>query len=348
MLNIKQKMPIVVLLSTFFLWGCNGTTTGTGSIWKSSDGGKIWEVKGAVNQTNKIDLTGVDVLSIDINPSNPSNVLVGTRSSGLFKSDDGGTTWENLNFQSEKVYGLAISPADNNIIYASGVWNKRGKLFKSLDAGKTWKEIYTAPSDGPLVISLAIDKKNTDILYATTSDDQVIKTSDGGNTWKNIFQANGPVLQVAIDSEDNSLLYFNVSGTGLFRSKDGGLTIENISKSINDLTINRNGINYILADPSQNKVVYAAGDIGLIKSENGGDSWNSISTLNSAKDFPVNTLAINPTNSAEIIYGAAQASYKSADGGKSWSTSQFTASKSIRVIKYSPSITATIFIGLSK
>lgn len=341
-------IPLIILIAAL-LSGCslnsedNTAKKPAGNIWKSTDGGKNWEVSG--ESTDKLNLQSIDVLSIAVNPFDGKNIFLGLRSGGILKSEDGGNTWDHLNYQSEKVYGLAIDHADGRILYASGVWQKRGKIFKSYDLGRNWEEIYTAPSAGPLVIALMMDKRNAKVLYAATSDNQVIKTEDGGQTWKNIFTAPAPVVQVAIDSGNSNLIYYNVLNRGIFRSKNGGENAEEINKNFSEVPSGNQNIGTIEVDPVNSGWLYAAGAMGIIRSKDTGNSWEKIEILNNAQNFPVKTLAVSSFNSKEIIYGAAQAAYKSADGGATWTTFQFESTKNVNVLKYNPVEAGTIYLG---
>lgn len=322
-------------------------TKSTGSIWESTDGGKVWLERSKGN-SKSVDTSGVDILSLTLNPYDANMAYAGARGAGILKTEDGGQNWQYLPFQSEKVYGLDIDPIDSKIIYASGVWQKRGKIFKSLDGGKTWGEIYTSPSMGPLIIALQIDKKNPGTVYASTSDNQVMKTIDSGGSWKNIFVAPGPVTKIAIDKSNSGLIYFATPGRGIFKSADGGKKFEDISKDISRLVLGNQDINVLETDPQNASWIYAAGGVGILRSKDAGKTWEKIEVLNNPATFPVRALAINPKNSNEIVYGAAQAVYKSVDGGASWATTQFETAKSINILKYSLADASRLYLGLSK
>ncbi len=308
---------------------------------KSTDGGKNWEPKSKTS--GKIKLDSVDVLSLAINPNDGNNILVGTLGSGILKTEDGGESWNPLIFPAGKVYGLAIDPVDGRIAYASGVWQGRGKIFKTINGGTEWTEIYTEPSNGPLIISLTLDKKRPNILFASTSDNQVIKSVDAGNAWKNIFVASSPVLKIAIDSVDSNLIYLNMLNSGMLISKNGGEKIEEIKSP----EINRN-VSFIETDPVKNKWIYAAGQIGLFRSKDAGASWESIRTLGDSKTSPVKAVAINPRNPTEIIYAAGQALYKSVDNGTNWITFQLETKKNVSVLKYDAANPEFVYLGLRK
>jgi len=354
---MKKLLLLTLILAPLFLVGCSiapSTSTTTtpalsnpnNSIWTSVDSGKTW-----VNNYpsgKKVDISSVDVLSAAINPFDAKNAYVGLRGQGILKTDDGGQNWDYLNFQSQKVYGLDIDPTDRRIMYASGVWQERGKIFKSTDAGANWTEIYTAASNGPLVISLVIDKKNPSIIYATTSDNQVIKTNDKGTSWKNILTADSPVLEIAIDKSDGNLIYAVTQRGIVFRSKDGGKTFEDLSRQKSEDSQIIKDVAVIETDPNNGGWLYAAGKDGMFRSKDAGKTWEKIEILSNPQNFPVKTMAINPANSKEIIYGAAQAAYRSLDGGISWSTFQFSTTKSIRVIKYFTADPTNLYLGFSK
>ncbi len=316
------------------------------SLWESIDGGRTWEAR--LKPGGKVNLGGLDILSLAVNPHDEQNVYAGLRGAGILKTNDSGETWEYLPFQSEKIYGLDFDPVDGKIIYASGVWQGRGKIFKSFDSGFQWEEIYTAPADGPLIIALKVDRKNGSIVYVATSDNQVLKSMDGGKSWKNIFSAPAPVIKIAIDNFNSSFVYLLMQGRGIMRSKNSGQDFEDISRQVFQSAGGNYNINVLEADPSNSGKVYLAGNAGILFSKDGGGSWEKIETLNDSKKFPVRALAVNPSNPREIIYGSAQAVYRSSDEGVNWVTSQFETSRNINVIKYAPSNPGKLYLGLSK
>jgi len=345
---MQKIKTMAVLFGAIFLAGCSisgsGITTGSASsVWKSADGGKTWEAKSKVDEKTRIPM--VDVLSFAFNANDSKNLFVGTKDGVLLQTTDGGETWKKMNFQSPKIYGLDLDPNDGKIVYASGVWNKRGKIFKSLDGGTVWKEIFTFPAEGPLVVNLIIDKKSSNIIYISTSDNQVLKSYDAGESWQNILNAQGPIDKIVIDKKNSNLIYLMGLNGDISRSRDAGKTFEDISKNIK----NEEGISVIEVDPSNENWIYAGGRTGLLLSKDAGDTWQEFtSTFNNSKNYPIKAIAINPNNSNEIVYGATLALYRSIDGGNNWTTSQFDGEQFIRVLRYNPLNSSEIFVGFSK
>jgi photosystem II stability/assembly factor-like uncharacterized protein len=325
------------------------TFTFSNSIWKSTDGGVTWEAKNKGEGDSNT--TDADVLSFAVNPVDSNIVYAGLKKGGIMKTENGGETWKFVNFQSEKVYGLALSPIDGKILYASGVWQGTGKIFKSEDGGNNWKEIYTSPSSGPLVISLTIDKKNPSVIYATTSANEAIKSVDGGASWKNIYLADAPILKISVDAADSNLIYCITNEGEIFRSIDGGGSFENIEKKISDSLVDAiggRGFSLLKTDPTHSKYVYLAGEEGIVLSQNAGEAWKKIYSLNDPKNFPIKDIAISPTDSKNLVYASNQAAYKSIDGGINWTTFQFESQKLARVLMFNPQDPNIVYLGFLK
>lgn len=332
------------------LSGCALTTPSTttttsvptkGSLLKSTDSGETWKVM----WDKKLNILTVDVLTMAVNPFDSQNVLLGLKGKGILQTSDGGENWSMMKFNAEKVYGLVFDPADSRIIYATGIIGGRGKIFKTTDAGENWEEIYTSPADGPLVISLVLDKKDSRFLYASTSDNRIIKSSDAGKAWRYIYQEKSPMLKIALDERTGNIFMLQ-SGGNIFRSKDRGKSFEDITKKINS-SLWGGPDSYVLeVDPSNAGWVYIAGKSGIFQSKDSGEKWESLLTLNDPNSYPIRSLAINPMNSREIIYGAAQAVYRSVDGGKNWSTSSMEEPKIVGNIKYNWQDPTIIYLGM--
>jgi photosystem II stability/assembly factor-like uncharacterized protein len=348
----KYYSTVVILSAVLVLAGCTvkapvgnqEAAKPNSAIWKSADGGKTWE--STATKAGTADISGADILSLAVNPNDPQNVFAGVKAGGILKSTDGGATWNYLNFSSEKVYGLDLDPNDGRVLYASGVFEKRGKIFKSVDGGDKWNEIFTTASVGPVVSYLVADPSGANTIYAATSDNQLIKTTDGGSSWKNIFQSRSPIVKIAIDGKNNKSIYYVDQGGKVSRSRDGGASFEDISQIISKVA--QGAVSGVETDAKSSGTVYVFGTLGILVSKDSGDSWQKIPTLANSKDFPVKALSVNPANSREIEYAAAQAVYKTVDGGENWITSQFESGKSIRIMKYSASSPGVLYLGLSK
>jgi len=344
--NMNKIILPFLLLPLIFLAGCSADKSLNlmGGILRSVDKGENWEVKADVGEGKSI--ASLDILSMAIDPRDSQTIYIGTKKNGIFKTENGAENWEKMDFPPIKVYAIVLDSSNADIIYASGVWQGRGKIYKSEDKGAEWKEIYTEPADGTVITSLNISKNQPQILYAGTSEGMIFKTADGGSSWKNIFKAPGAVTEIEFDSS-GSAVYFGIFNKGILRTKDGGENMEDLAKNFKSAGV-KNGIFSMAVDPNNSGKLYAGLNGGMIRSSNFGDSWEEINILESSKKFPIRALAVNPKNSRQIIYSAAQAIYNSIDGGEQWSTFQLEAAGIMEVIEFDPIDPNILYAGLRK
>jgi photosystem II stability/assembly factor-like uncharacterized protein len=345
----RHLIFFLTITIVLFFSGCSLTEKKTtpvvdvkiaGNIWKSEDSGKSWQVKNKAAQ--QLPVSDFDVINITINPNDSQDILVGLKKGGMIRSSDGGGIWKTTSFLPERVYGIEIDPVDSRIIYASGVWQGRGKFWKSENSGLDWNEIYTAPANGPFISGSLLNKFDRNMLFAATSDNQLIKSNDAGTTWKNIFQTDSPVIRMRNDCTNSSIIYMLSLNSRLYRSKNSGENWEDITSKIN-LGGQYTGIE---TDPSLSGWFYITGRNGISRTKDFGDTFEKVVVLDNPQAFPVTAMAIHPNNSRELIYAAAQTTYKSDDAGEHWTTFQFNSVKKINLIKYDPTNPNNIYLGL--
>jgi photosystem II stability/assembly factor-like uncharacterized protein len=348
----KILLSISVFVATFLVSGCSLPTSVlptknsmvNTTMLKSLDGGLTWNSKVKINDKKTIE--GIDILSMAIHPVDQNIVYVGTMSNGLFMTKDGGEAWTQLPF-ADKAYGLVFDPRNPDVMYGSGVFNGRAKIFKRLMEGQEWKEIYTEPADGTTISTIAIDKMNPQVLYAGTSEGVIIKTTDGGQTWVNLkinADLKGPIVSIGFDAASDAHVFFAVFQVGVLETKNAGASIENITEKI-DTVRRTNSIYTLTVDPYLGGVAYVGTGAGMFR-RSGGDDWKAMNLIESSKAFPVRAIAVNPKNSKEIMYSSAKAIYKSIDTGGKWATFQLDTSKEISILKYDQADPAKIYAGM--
>jgi len=353
-MNKKIFSVFILMSAVFFFSGCSlsGSSATSSkvnpitnaSVIKSLDGGGTWQAK--IKVDDKKTIASVNILSMAIDPLDSNIIYIGTEANGLFVSKDGAETWTQVPFAS-KAYNVIFDPSDHNVMYASGVFNGRAKVFKRLKEGEEWKEIYTEPADGTIISSLAINKVNPQVLFAGTSDGVIIKTTDGGASWTNIKKADGPVVGIVFDSANDWHLFFAVFQVGVLETKDGGKVIEDITRKM-DTKGNTASVYSIASDPNSAGVVYVGTGSGIFKRTNNGDLWEPLNIIESSKAFPIHAISIKPGVPGEIMYSSAKAIYKSVDGGTQWATFQLDTTKEISVLKYDQNDPTRIYAGLRK
>jgi len=209
-----------------------------GGIWKTTDGGISW--------TNKTpDLPNLATATIALSPADPSIIYAGTgeggfsffnsiTGDGIFKSTDGGETWQqlastadNVNFQN--VNRIIVHPEDPDVVLACsfGFPPFASGILKSTDGGITWDGVHQASAR---VQQLIADPTNFNIIFATVNRQGILKSIDQGETWKGIGLLTTGRIELAIAPTNPERLYASVEGdlqnvgSDLFISDDGGET----------------------------------------------------------------------------------------------------------------------------
>jgi photosystem II stability/assembly factor-like uncharacterized protein len=303
------------------------------AIYKSTNGGTSWF---PVNTAMPI------AASLSVDPANSSIVFAVSYNGNLFRSVDGGVTFNDAG-AAMRVYDIQVlsrDPANPGTVYAGG----EGSLSKSTDGGATWQSQHAfqfgmavpppglpappAPvlGAGPAIVrSLAIDSNNPATLYVGAhrsdgcffADQDFFKSTDGGATWNSSgFPANTGCQTdgtLIMDPTNPATIYLPLgdaydSGFWMSKSIDGGATWNNTGLFANNLLS-------VAIDPINSRNLYAATDAGVVRSMDAGDHW-SITGLTQAD---VNLLAIDPVRPQVIYAATATGLRKTTDSGATWS-----------------------------
>ena len=282
--------------------------------------------------------------------SQPSIIYVATASAGVWKSINGGTTWEPL-FDKEEVSTIGdvtLAPSDPSIVWAgSGEANNRQSsswgngVYKSTDAGRTWtnvglKEthhiarIEIHPADPNTVYVAAAGR-----LWGPSKERGVYKTTDGGRSWTQALAINDDtgVIDIAMDPQSPGTVYaaayqrrrsafgFNGSGphSALYKTTDGGASWKKLTKGLPEGgETGRIGLSIYKRNPN---IVYAIIEHargGVFRSEDKGESWTRMSDVN-PRPMYYSQVRIDPNND-QRIWALGAPMYYSEDGGKTFRT----------------------------
>lgn len=338
----KYLLLLIVLPSLLFL-GCSHESLraqADGGVFRSDDGGKTFRPVNKIDEENSI--ASVDILDIAISNQNPDVLYVGTPGRGLFKSENGGEVWQQL-FSGSTVWNIAINPINNDILYIAVTTAKRGKIFKSTDAGGNWEEVYTESQFGIDITALEIDPNNPSRIYAGDSQGVLFRSSDGGERWRILDKQTVPVSIIKISSADPRRLYYSAAST-LSTSGDDGATFERL----NIRPLGRNAlVNSLEIDPGDANTIYASSDQIILKSTDAGKNFSSVNILN-PRGPSINGLVINPRNTNVWSYGSGYAFYQTADNGVNWTVTQLSSSRIIKLIRLNPANSDIIYLGMGR
>ena len=279
------------------------------NLFKSEDGGINW-----------YRLSGISAVRfLAINPIDP-NVIYAATYHGIFKSVDGGASWNQTTFGDFPASTVAIDPSNPDIIYAA-TWSEYGSnnsVFKSTDGGSSWSQTGLINTS---VSALAINPVNPDIIYAVNAT-SVLKTVDGGLTWNTTGNGQMTLIgTIAIDPLNPNVIYVGTGdyyyryGNGAFKSTDGGVSWT----SVNTGLPSRASVRDLVINPMNPDIIYAGTHKGIFKSIDGGNNWNPTYADLPMANNPVTTVSINPLDPNAIYATTANSFiYKSSNGGNNW------------------------------
>jgi len=321
-------------------------TTG-GGLWKTNDGGQRWK-----NISDGFFKTG-SVGAVAVSESNPNILYCGmgehavrgvmtSYGDGVYKSVDAGKTWTKIGLEnSQHISRITIHPTNPDIVFvaAQGALfgpNKERGVYKSVDGGKTWKNVLFV-NDLTGAVELSMDMNFPNILYAAMWEHQrkpwkvisggegsgLYKSTDSGETWVKIHEGlpkEMGKMAIAVSRANSDKVYALIESDsdkdlgGLFASDDGG---KNWSRVSDDNRLTQRAWYYIevFADPNNENTVYVMSAQAL-RSIDGGKTWEEIEGAHG--DY--HDLWINPANSKNLLMSDDGGSSVSYDYGKTWST----------------------------
>jgi photosystem II stability/assembly factor-like uncharacterized protein len=289
-------------------------------------------------------------------PSQPSTFYIGAVGGGVFKTTDGGETWQDL-WQSEpsgSIGAIAVAESDPNVVYVgSGEGLARPDLstgdgvYKSTDAGKTWTHLGLREGQQIGQIAISPTDSNTVFVaveghpYGPNKERGLFRSTDGGTTFKKVLYVDDETgaSEVQIDPLHPNIVFAGMwqrqegvwengswSGTngGLFRSADGGDTWKKVTGG--GLPEGIVQVNLTIS-PSDDKRIYGefahGREVSLMRSEDGGETWIHApenDTRPEARigggDVPVPKVDPRDPNT---LYVASVVTWRSTDAGKTWS-----------------------------
>jgi photosystem II stability/assembly factor-like uncharacterized protein len=286
-------------------------------VYKSLDGGKTWKNIGLRDSRA--------IGKVIINPTNPDIVFVAAlghpygpnAERGIFRTSDGGKTWEKVLYKDENSGGIdvAFDPHNPNILFAA-LWQARrtswsfssggpgSGLYRSADGGTTWKRIeeHGLPKGpyGKIGVAVAANSERVyALIEAHNPDGGLYRSDDGGESWQlinpshSLWQRPWYYMHVIADPKDENALY--IMNVDAYKSTDGG-------HLFNKVKIPHGDNHGLWIDPLDTRRMIASNDGGVTLTLDGGKNWTPQDNQPTAQFYHV----ITDTSTPYRVYGPQQ------------------------------------------
>ena len=290
-------------------------------------------------------------------PSERNLFYMGGVDGGVWESTDYGVAWHNITdgkwpSASDSVGAIAVAPSNPKVLYVgTGETDIRNDMitgdgiFKSEDAGKTWK--LSGLRDTRTISGIVVDPHDPNVVYASSmghvfkpnADRGVYKSTDGGKSWRKILFVDDKTgaIDLVMDPRNSKVLYASMwqaqrtpwslddggPGSGLYKSTDGGAHWSNLSHNpgFPSGVLGRIGVDVAASDT---KIVFAivqAKDGGVFRSADGGATWHRVNDKWSLRQraFYYTSIYVDPTNPKTLYVPNVDGVWVSHDGGKGFS-----------------------------
>jgi photosystem II stability/assembly factor-like uncharacterized protein len=288
-------------------------------------------------------------------PGEPNLFYFGATGGGVWKTLDGGRTWENISdgYFGGSIGAVEVAKSDPNVIYVGGGEKTlRGNvssgygIWKTENAGKTWvsaglknsrhvPRIRVHPTDYNTVYAAVLGN-----IYKPTTERGIYKSTDGGQNWKQVLFVNDQAgaVDLTFDPNNPRILYASTwraqrtpyslssggEGSALWKSTDSGETWSEISKN-EGFPKDTLGIIGVTVSPKNSERVWAIVENkekgGLYRSDDGGKKWTQVNSERKLRQRAwYYTRVYADTEDEDVVYVLNVRYHKSTDGGKSFNT----------------------------
>ncbi len=272
--------------------------TASGGVWKTTNSGTTYTPIFDGQKSYSIGCVTMD-------PNNSHVIWVGSGENnnqrsvaygdGIYKSVDGGLSWEHMGLKnSEHIGSIVVHPENSDIVYVAAIgplWSSGGDrgVYKTTDGGKTWKAVLTI-DEHTGINEVVMDPRNPEVLYASSFQRR-----------RHVFTYLGGGPQ-----------------SGIYKSMDGGANWMKVNKGLPEVDLGRIGL---AIAPSNPQTIYAIveaaqGKGGFYRSTNGGESWSKQGKYHSSGNY-YQEIVVDLLNE-NVIYGMDTWMQISRDGGKTF------------------------------
>src|SRR5574341_933033 len=298
---------------------------------------------------------GGRVTAVAGHSAQPSTFYFGATGGGVWKTTDGGLNWtavSDKDFRSGSIGAIAVAPSDPNVVYVgTGESPLRGNvspgdgLYRSTDAGKTWKKLGLA--DAGQIADIEVHPRDEDLVYVAVLGHAfgpnptrgVYRSKDGGQTWQRVLFRNDSAgaVDLAMDPVNPRILYAGFwqarrlpwgfesggAGSGLFKSTDGGDTWTELTRNegLPKGVVGKVGVTVSPVNHDRVWAIVEAEDGGVFRSDDAGATWRRTNEDRNLRQraWYYTHIHADPANS-DGVYVLNVQFWRSIDGGRTFGT----------------------------
>lgn len=316
------------------------------ALYRSFDRGETWK-RVFPQEGGSRDAT---ILDFEYHPLRSAEIILGTLGSGLWRSNNLGIRWERMlddsGFLTEEstVYGVTYGKSNPAVFYVSLDTGSGNVVLRSRNGGKTFKEIYRVTKGGGSIRRIAVDPAYSNHLFLGASDGAFFESRDGGETWRTLERFSASVRGIFMPQKDASEFFVYLESGHVYRTQDGGGSWEEISFGVGEEKGARaimripqpegessavpnfftnpfssgGGVYDFSVDPKDFSLLTAITKDGVIRSSDGGETWEPVETLVRPADETAGSVATIPGVYSSIVFSFGSDFYRSDDSGITW------------------------------
>lgn len=352
---MKKSLSLGAIVAALLLTGAgcisfsSGPATNAaadGGVFKTANKGDQWVQKTAIPTTTgeKRTISNVNVAFMLQDPGDPNALYIGTTDNGMFYSYDGGESWmQPAQLSRGRVPAIAVDPKDKCTIYVA----TENKLLKSDDCSRTWNTTYLDSRLDKLTSAVAIDFYDPKVIWAANNSGDLLKSSDAGVSWTPVKSFQNAITKIALNASDSRHIFVATKTNGVWRSDDGGGAWVDMSEKYKDFSGSKEFFDMALGVSDPNTVVIAS-KYGLIRSTDGGNTWDDLELLTPAGTTLIYSVAIDPKDSSAIYYGTSTTFYRSPNGGQNWVPKKLPSTRTATVLLVDRTNSNILYLGLTR
>ncbi len=258
-------------------------------LLRSEDEGVTWSV---------VSLVGFPLVSILTHPADPARLFVGTVGGGIYRSTNGGQSFDSVNegVPYSRVDSIVGHPTDPDIVMAGlglltaqSTLSNVGAIVKTVNGGANWVDVA-----GPTgrITGLAACPTDGNILYAAAYGDGVLQSQNGGNSWTLAGLVGDQVSGIAVAPADCMTAYVGTEFGGIYMTDDGGAQFDGPYTS--GLDVQRPGNPRLSAHPTSVGSLLMANHSGVFHSTSAASDWTRVGTIDAAQVSALSVSAAAP------------------------------------------------------